>query len=67
MSMARRAANRAKHWAARQAAATSKQEEAAVMYDACRMVASTAEMAGRPEVWGELAKVLAKFYADYTR
>ncbi|MDH6107886.1 hypothetical protein P3T36_006345 [Kitasatospora sp. MAP12-15] len=67
MSLARRAKNRAKHWADRQDAAATPQEKAAVMYDACRMVAANAELAGRPEVWSKLAETLQKFYADYTR
>ena len=66
-SLRRKAANRAKHWADREAAATTPEDKAAVMYDACRMVATHQEMAGHPEVWGELANHLAAFYRRYSQ
>lgn len=62
----RRLENRAKHWAAREAAASTPEEKAAVMYDACRMVATNKSMAGRPEVWNELAAHLAAFYRQHS-
>lgn len=63
----RTAENRAKHLAAREAAAKSPEDKAALIYDACRTVAVHQEMAGHPEVWDEFAKHLAAFYNRYTQ
>ncbi|WP_042370532.1 hypothetical protein [Streptacidiphilus neutrinimicus] len=63
---ASRAQNQAKHWEDRQAAATTPQQQAAVWYDACRMLAANLEAAGKPEVWTRLAEQLRGFYQDYS-
>jgi hypothetical protein len=63
---ASRARNQKKHWEDRQAAATTAQQQAAVWYDACRMLAANLEAAGRTEVWMRLAERLHGFYQDYS-
>jgi hypothetical protein len=63
---ARRTENQQKHWEARQAAATTAQQQAAVWYDACRMLAANLEAAGKTEVWTRLAERLRGFYEDYS-
>lgn len=63
----RRFENRAKHLAAREAAATTPQAKAALLYDACRTVALHQEMAGHPEVWDALTSHLADFYRRYSQ
>lgn len=62
---ARRRANQAKHWNARQAAATTPAATVSVWFDASRMVATQAEKNGDPEVWLHLAKHLHDFYKRY--
>jgi hypothetical protein len=63
---ASRAQNQAKHWEGRQAAATTPQQQAAVWYDAYRMLAANLEAAGKTEVWMRLAERLHGFYQDYS-
>jgi hypothetical protein len=63
----RTAENRAKHLAAREAAATTPEDKAALMYDACRTVALHQQLAGHPEVWDALTKHLGDFYRRYSQ
>jgi hypothetical protein len=63
----RTAENRAKHLAAREAAAKTPEDKAALMYDACRTVAVHQALVGHPEVWDALASHLAAFYRRYAQ
>jgi hypothetical protein len=63
----RKARNRQEYWLRRQAAATTAQQQAAVWYDARRMVAAQKAIAGRPQVWRELASYLSAFYQRHAR
>lgn len=62
MTAGRRQANQAAHWNAKQQAASTPQERAAVWWDACRMVAHQHERSGNPQVWRELIDHLHRFY-----
>ncbi|MFJ3848322.1 hypothetical protein ACWDO6_20970 [Streptomyces sp. NPDC003674] len=62
MSTPRQTQNRAKHWNARIAEATTERERAGVWYDACRTLAIKAEREGRPEVWRKLTEELHDFF-----
>ncbi|QIB49498.1 hypothetical protein [Streptomyces aureoverticillatus] len=62
MTTPRQTQNRAKHWNARIAAATTDQERAGVWYDACRTLARQAERDGGPDLWRALTAHLHDFY-----
>ncbi|MFJ9551773.1 hypothetical protein [Streptomyces erythrochromogenes] len=64
MTTRRQTQNRAKHWNARIAEATTEKERAGVWYDACRTLARQAEREGKPNVWPALTKALHDFYKN---
>lgn len=59
--------NQAEFWNARQAAATTPQDRAAVWYDACRMLARQADKHGEPPLWDALTTHLHNFFQAHTR
>jgi hypothetical protein len=59
--------NQAEFWNARQGAATTPQERAAVWYDACRMLARQADKNGEPALWDALTTHLHNFFQAHTR
>lgn len=58
--------NQAEFWNAKQAAATTPQERAAVWYDACRMLARQADKTGQQPLWDALTSHLHNFFQAHT-
>ncbi|MFI8085847.1 hypothetical protein ACIF6L_34285 [Kitasatospora sp. NPDC086009] len=61
----RRAQNKAKHWNAKQASATTPADRAAVWFDACRTLAAQAEKQGSVELFRKLEAQLHQFFLDH--